>query len=180
MSKFSKVQILAISGMLIAVAAVLSFFKIPVSSILEIRFQSIPMAIGGILFGPITGGIIGAASDVICYLVRPTGPFFPGFTISYFLTGVIFALFLHNRKVTLIRIILAEVVTAFAIGIVLNSVWLSLLYGNAFGAVLAARVVKEIVMIPINSAVIFAVVSALKKARIIEGTKTVKKRESVV
>ena len=144
MSKFSKTQIIAVSGMLIAVAAVLGFLKVPISSVLEIRFQSIPMAIGGILFGPVTGGIIGAASDIICYLVKPTGPFFPGFTISYFLTGVIFGLFLYRKKPSLVRIIIAESVNAVLIGILLNSIWLSLLYGNGFVAVLTARVLKEI------------------------------------
>ena len=167
MSKFSKTQVLAFSGMLIAVAAVLGFFKVPISSVLEIRFQSIPMAIGGILFGPVTGGIIGAASDVICYLVKPTGPFFPGFTISYFLTGLIFGLILHNKKPSLVRIIIAESLNAVLIGILLNSVWLSMLYGNGFVAVLTARVLKEIIMIPIHSAILFAIVTALTRAGIL-------------
>ena len=167
MSKFSKTQVLAFSGMLIAVAAVLGFFKVPISSVLEIRFQSIPMAIGGILFGPVTGGIIGAASDVICYLVKPTGPFFPGFTISYFLTGLIFGLMLHNKKPSLVRIIIAESLSAVLIGILLNSVWLSLLYGNGFVAVLTARVLKEIIMIRIHSAIIYAIVLALSRSGIL-------------
>ncbi len=167
MSKFSKAQVLAFSGMLIAVAAVLGFFKVPVSNIFEIRFQSIPMAIGGILFGPITGGIIGAVSDVVCYLVKPTGPFFPGFTISYFLTGLIFGLFLYKKKASLVRIVIAESVNAVLIGILLNSVWLSLLYGNGFVAVLTARVLKEIIMIPIHSAIIFAIVTALSRAGVL-------------
>lgn len=166
MSKNSKTQVIAVSGLLIAIAAVLGFFKVPVSSILEIRFQTIPMAIGGALFGPLTGGIIGAASDVICYLVKPTGPFFPGFTISYFLTGVIFGLLLRGRKPTLVRIIIAESLCAVLIGILLNSVWLSVLYGNGFVAVLTARVVKELVMIPIHSAILFAVLKALGRAGI--------------
>lgn len=176
MSKFSKTQVIAFSGLLIAIAAVLGFLKVPVSSILEIRFQSIPMAIGGILFGPVTGGIIGAASDVICYLVKPTGPFFPGFTISYFLTGLIFGLILHNKKPSLVRIIIAESLNAVLIGILLNSVWLSLLYGNGFVAVLTARIIKEIVMIPIHSAIIFAVVTALNRAGVLRYGKSNRKR----
>lgn len=172
MSKYSKTQVLAISGMLIAVAAVLGFFKVPISSILEIRFQTIPMAVGAMLFGPLTGGIIGAASDVVCYLVKPTGPFFPGFTISYFLIGVIFGLFLYKKKPTLLRIILAETVSAVLIGILLNSVWLSMLYGNGFVAVLTARVVKELVMIPIHSAILFAIVTALGRAGVLNTRKS--------
>lgn len=178
MSRFSKTQVLAFSGLLIAIAAVLGFFKVPVSSILEIRFQSIPMAVGGMLFGPITGGIIGAASDVVCYLVKPTGPFFPGFTISYFLTGLIFGLFLHRKKPSLVRIIIAESVNAVLIGILLNSVWLSLLYGNGFVAVLTARVIKEIVMIPIHSAVLYAIVTTLKRSGVFGYTKDKRKRNS--
>ena len=176
MSKFSKTQVIAFSGMLIAIAAVLGFFKIPISSVLEIRLQSIPMAVGGILFGPVTGGIIGAASDIVCYLVKPTGPFFPGFTISYFLTGLIYGLMLHNKKPSLVRIIIASSLNAFLIGILLNSVWLSLLYGNGFVAVLTARVLKEVIMIPVNSAIIFAIVKALTRAGILGSVRGKRKR----
>ncbi len=162
----TKTQSIAMAGLLIGIAAVLGFFKLPISSILEIRFQSIPMAIGGAVLGPVTGGIVGAASDVICYLVRPTGPYFPGFTISYFLTGLIFGLFLYKRKPVWWRIVLAQITVTVLIGILLNSVWLSMLYGNAFVAVLTARIVKELIMIPINSAILIAVLTALSKAGI--------------
>ena len=162
----TKAQSIAMAGLLIGIAAVLGFFKLPLSSILEIRFQSIPMAIGGAVLGPITGGIVGAASDVICYLVRPTGPFFPGFTISYFLTGLIFGLFLYKRKPVWWRVVLAQVTVTVLVGILLNSIWLSMLYGNAFVAVLTARIVKELVMIPINSAILIAVLNALARAGI--------------
>ena len=46
------------------------------------------------LFGPGVGGAVGALSDILGYAVRPTGPYFPGFTVTAALSGVIFGLLL--------------------------------------------------------------------------------------
>ncbi len=51
------------------------------------------IAVGGYFFGPVVGAVIGALIDVVGYFVHPTGPFFPGFTISNALIGTIYGLF---------------------------------------------------------------------------------------
>lgn len=178
MSRFSKTQTIAFSGLFIALAAVLSFFSVPISSILEIRFAIIPIAICGYMLGPVATGIVGGAADVVGYLVKPTGPFFPGFTISNIISGVIFGLMLHNKKVTLWRTLLATIIQSFAVGILLNSLWLSILYGNAFPVVLATRIVKELIMIPINTAIFMAILVPLSKSRIIPTGKKLAKSEA--
>ncbi len=171
MSRFSKAQTVAFSGLFIAIAAVLSFFKIPVTNILEIRFAIIPLAISGYMLGPLATGIVGGAADVIGYIVKPTGPFFPGFTISNVITGVIFGLMLHNKKVTLWRVLVAEILQAVIVGILLNSFWLSMLYGNAFPVVLGARIIKELVMIPVNTAIFMAILVPLSKSGLVPAGK---------
>ena len=174
MSRFSKAQTVAFSGLFIAMAAVLSFFKIPISNIIEIRFAIIPLAISGYMLGPLASGVIGGAADVIGYIVKPTGPFFPGFTISNVITGLIFGLMLHN-KVTLWIVLVAEILQAVIVGIFLNSLWLSILYGNAFPVVLGARIVKELIMIPVNTAIFMAILVPLSKSGLIPaGKKAVK------
>lgn len=167
MSRFSKAQTVAFSGLFIAMAAVLSFFKIPISNIIEIRFAIIPLAISGYMLGPLASGVIGGAADVIGYIVKPTGPFFPGFTISNVITGLIFGFMLHNKKVTLWRVLIAEILQAVIVGIFLNSIWLSILYGNAFPVVLGARIVKELIMIPVNTAIFMAILVPLSKSGLI-------------
>lgn len=85
----------AVSGMLLALAAILSLLKIPISESLEIRFGSIPIALAGALYGPGYAACVGALSDIVGYWVKPTGHYFPGFTLSGAVSGVIFGLFLY-------------------------------------------------------------------------------------
>ena len=82
MSKLKNTRILAITAMLAAVSIILSYFKIPLSPLIEIRFTTLPLAIAGYLFAPAIGGMVGLLADVGGYIIAPTGPFFPGFTIS--------------------------------------------------------------------------------------------------
>jgi hypothetical protein len=50
-------------------------------------------------------------------------------------------------------------------GVLLNSLWLSMLYGNGFIPVLTARFVKEIIMIPINTLMLVTIMEPVRKFR---------------
>lgn len=150
MSKLKNVKVLTAAGMLLAIAVILSFFKIPITDVFEIRFANIPVAVAGMLFGPGVGGVIGALSDLLGYVVRPTGPYFPGFTISSALSGIIFGLILGRGKTTLTRIIVACALYTVVVAVFLNTLWLSLLYGTPFWGLLVVRLPKELVMLAVH------------------------------
>ena len=163
MQKFKDTKVITVIGMLTAVSVILGFLKIAVNSLIEIRFTNLPIAVGGALLGPLAGSLVGALSDIVQYLAKPTGPFFPGFTISSAVTGIIFGLILKSKSesassVSMKRIILAEFCVTLLVSLPLNSLWLSLLYGNGFIAVLSSRILKEIVMFPINTVLLTAVI----------------------
>ncbi len=98
--------VLTTSAMLVALGMIFGYFKIPISNIVEIRLGTIPVAIGGMLFGPVIGGVIGGAIDIVGYIAKPTGAFFPGFTISAIASGIIFGICLY-KKTTPLRIAIA-------------------------------------------------------------------------
>ena len=75
MQKLKNVRVLTVSAFLVAIATVLGFFKVPITELIEIRFQYLPIAVGGAMFGPAVGGVIGMLADVLGYLVKPTGAF---------------------------------------------------------------------------------------------------------
>ena len=95
-SKMS-LRLLTTSSILIALGVVLSFFRIPLSTVTEITLTGLPIAAGGYLFGPWIGMLIGALIDVCGFFVAPKGPFFPGFTISTALIGMMYGLFLYTK-----------------------------------------------------------------------------------
>ncbi len=163
MSNLRNVKVLTMAAMLVAVAVILGFLKIPITPLIEIRFGWMPISVAGTLLGPALAAIVGGLADIGGYLVKPTGPFFPGFTISNVISGLIFGFFLYKKDVTLVRIILAEVCNMLLVGLLLNTLWLSILYGNPFYVVLLSRLPKEVVMLPINTAILALIVKPVKR-----------------
>ena len=163
MKKLKNVQVLTVSAFLLAIATVLGFLKVPLNPLVELRFAFLPIAVAGSLFGPGIGVIVGMLSDILGYLAKPTGPFFPGFTISSMVSGLLYGAFFYNKKITIGRVVLAELAQSIVISLLINSVNLSILYKNAFPAVLSARVLKTLVMFPINTALLFAVLQLVKR-----------------
>ncbi len=153
---------LTISAMLLAVSAILGLFKIPLSPSSEIRLQFLPVAIEGMLFGPLYGGIVGGLSDIVCYIVKPTGAFFPGFTISAVIQGVIYGLIL-NKDRSLLRIVAAQAVDTIVVSMILNPIWLMMLYQSGFIALFTGRLLKVLIMFPINTALLAVLIPVVVK-----------------
>ena len=179
-SKMS-LRLLTTSSILIALGVVLSFFRIPLSTVTEITLTGLPIAAGGYLFGPWIGMLIGALIDVCGFFVAPKGPFFPGFTISTALIGMMYGLFLYTKwwdtndsrqgalragaKGLVLRIVVAHLLKTVLISLLLNCFWLSVFYGMAFKVVFLASVPKEVINFPIEVFLIYSVVQILKRVR---------------
>jgi ECF transporter S component (folate family) len=165
MSSLKRTKILTTAALFLAVCVILSFLSIPITSVIEIRFNGLAIGAAGAVLGPVLGTVIGAVADILGYLVKPTGAFFPGFTISYALTGLIYGLLLHRDK-SLRNIIAAQILVTVIINIGLNTLWLSMLYGNAYKALLLMRLPKECVMLPINIILMTLIMKPLERISI--------------
>ncbi len=56
---------------------------------IRIGFGKLPIILGGIMLGPIYGGVVGAISDMIGYIIQPIGPYMPHFTVISALAGIL-------------------------------------------------------------------------------------------
>ena len=157
MLKLKNIQVLSIAAMLTSLAIIAIFFKIPLAPSLEIRLQAIPIAIAGALFGPGISASIAGISDLVGVLIRPSGPFFPGFTISTILTGLIYGVAFYQKEKSFLRIFLTQLIISLGINLFLNTYWLSLLLGKGYLALLPGRVLKEVIMVPILSSLQYIV-----------------------
>ena len=164
--ELKSVSTVSVAGMLVAISIVLSFLRVVISSVLEISFAFLPLAAGGLLYGPVVGGIMGILSDVLGYFIRPNGPFFPGFTLNALISGILYGLFLYKKPVTLKRVIIVSALITILINLLLNSLWLSMMYGKAFVVLLTARIVKNVVMFPINTALLMVLLKFIERFRI--------------
>lgn len=132
---------------------------------IRIGFGFAALAAAGILYGPLAAGIVGAAADILGALLFPTGPFFPGFTVTAFLSGITYGLFLHGKQ-DFAHIIPAVLIRQLLLSFLLNTFFISFLYGSPFKAVLATRAVQTAVMIPVEIAVIRVMAQLIRRFRL--------------
>lgn len=155
---------MVMAAMLLAIAVVLGFFTFQLTEFIKIGFAYIANEFAGMLFGPVVGCLIGALADVLKYMVNPTGPFFPGFTISGFCGGLIYGIVLYKKPLSVKRVIVANTLVTVLVNLLLNTYWLTLLYGNAYMALLPPRIVKQLIMLPIEVVLFYAVARILVKS----------------
>ncbi|WP_208559592.1 folate family ECF transporter S component [Marinilactibacillus kalidii] len=150
---------LAIVGILIAMNLALSRVGI-MTPIVRITFAFLPIALIGLLFGPVVAGIAAALADILVFMLAGgSGTLFPGFTLSALLTGVAYGLFLHRKEIRLWQVIAVEVVIAVIIHIILNTAWLMILTENPLAVILPPRLIQNAVTIVIRVMTIWFLVN---------------------
>ena len=150
-------EVVVITGFMVALAVVLSKLVSINISFLRIGFGFLPIAVLAILYGPVVAAVGYALADLIGAWLLPTGQFFPGFTVSAILTGLIFGWVLYKKEVTLARALLASALVCLVVNLLLNTWWLTFIIGKGFTVLLASRAVKELVAIPVMAVLIVLV-----------------------
>ncbi|MDR1066122.1 MAG: folate family ECF transporter S component [Clostridiales bacterium] len=156
------VKKITILSFLIALNVVLTRVLSFETTTIRISFAFLPIAIGGVMFGPVWGGAAAALADVIGMALLPKAQFFPGFTISAFLTGAVYGLLARGNKATAARVFIASAIVCVVINFGLDTLWLSMLYDRGVLAMLPGRVVKNAVMLAVQPALILITLKALK------------------
>ena len=154
MKKFNA-KLIVIVGLLVAAHIVLSRFLSINTPILKIGFAFVPVFLAAWLYGPVPAALVGSLGDFLGAILFPIGSYFPGFTLSCALTGVVFGLLLHKEQ-TLFRIVAASALNQFGISLCLSTLWLSLLYGSPYGPLLVSRMVQTALLFAVELTVITA------------------------
>lgn len=160
------IRSLTVLAMLGALSVIIGYLSSQIGNFIKITFTFLPHDTAAYLFGPVAASVLGAVMDILNYIVKPTGPFFPGFTISAVVSGLIVGCGLYRRPLSIVRICIVLAVNTLLVNIVLNTLWLSMLYGQAFQVLLAARIVKEVIMYPIQVVLLYLLLKSLERAGI--------------
>lgn len=168
MQTISKTKKIVLTALMLTLSIVLSRFLSIKTPLLSISFSFVPTLLSAIWLGPKYTVIITGLADVIGAILFPFGEFFIGFTISAILSGLIYGLILYskneemNNKQFIIRLIISNILVTILVNIILNTIWLMIMYDKAFIVLLSTRIVKEIIMIPIQIIIIYLLINALK------------------
>lgn len=157
----SKMKKMIVASMLLAIFILLNRFFSIKTEILVISFSFVPMMMSAIWLGPKYSTAIALLGDLLGALLFPFGPYFPGFTLSSALSGFVYGIFLYydgskmSRKKFLLNLIISSLIHLGFVNIFITSLWIHLLYGKAYLAIMASRIVTQIVMFPIHVITIY-------------------------
>jgi ECF transporter S component (folate family) len=164
LQELKSTRTVAICGLLAALGVVLSLVaRIQLGQYVRIGFSELPNILVDTFFGPATGGIFGGVLDILKFVIKPTGPYFPGFTVSAILGGLIYGSFFYRKKITVVRVLAATLTVKLFVNILLNSVWLVMLYNKGFFGILPARVLSNLIMLPIDTAIYYCMLKAIER-----------------
>lgn len=172
--ELKKVRTITTAAMFMAVAVVLGYFTIEAGPYLKIGFVAVVNQFVYFMFGPVVGGFYGGVLDLIKYIIKPTGAFFPGFTLNAILAGIIYGTFLYQRPLTFKRTLAVHFIVIIVCNVFLNTLWLSMMSGKGILALIPMRFVKNIIMWPIDTAIFYLIAKKMEEAGIVKAIRQFK------
>lgn len=147
-----KTKIIVFMGLFIALHVVFTRILRPIElPYLRVSFGFLATSMVSMFLGPVLGGVNAAISDVVGYFLFPSGnPFFPGFTVSAFVTGLIYGFFLYKKEKTILRITISVLLVSVIVDLGLNTYWLTILLDQAWRTFFVARLIRTGIMFPIQ------------------------------
>ena len=158
----ARLLMLVILAMLTAMEIVLSRFLSVNAWNLKIGFSFVPVVAAAMLYGPLGGAVVAGLGDFLGAILFPIGPYFPGFTATAVLTGLVFG-FLLRRRQTPAGAVCAVGINQLILSLLLNTLWISILYGNPYWPTLVSRIPQCAILIPVQILVILALAPAMRR-----------------
>ncbi|MBR6106653.1 MAG: folate family ECF transporter S component [Oscillospiraceae bacterium] len=174
-AELKDIRCLSVTGLLIAIYAALEFVTIQPSESLKINFGFLAIAAIGVLYGPVVGMFGAGICDLVGFMVKPSGSFNPVFTGIAMVQGLIYGMVAYRRLSgrsgrgydveMLVRSVTARVLDVAVINVCLNTLAIYFLFGSkkTLPAMLAARVTKNLIELPIDIGLVIVVIPVLLK-----------------
>jgi ECF transporter S component (folate family) len=126
-----QVETITFTALLVALQVVLgNILQVPLME-KQYNFGFVPIAVAGALLGAPAAMIVGGLGDFLGAHLFPQGAYFPGFTLTNVLVGLVCGLVLYRRKPSIVRVIIAVAVSLLVINWPLNSLWLKMMYSKS-------------------------------------------------
>jgi ECF transporter S component (folate family) len=160
-----KTRTIAYAGFFIALSVILTrLFSAPIHIAgfyaIRLGLGSLPIILSGLILGPMAGAATGAIADIVGFVLFPVGAYFPGFTLSSALTGMIPPLVVRRTRnqLSYLSILFAIAVTDLLTSVILNTLWLALMSGQGVAVFFVPRLVTRTILVPIYSFFVLGIV----------------------
>ena len=139
---------LAIMALMIAIEIILTRVLSIQTPTVRISFGFLPIALLAVMYGPLYAGIAAAIADFMGVMLFPVAGFFPGFTLTAFLMGITYGIFLYNHPKKMTRILVAVLIVVVILQLGLDTFWLSIIMDQGVLGLLPGRLLRTAIMIP--------------------------------
>ncbi len=181
--EFSSLLTIVICGLMAALSIVLSTTtSFYITSEIKIGFSGVPNRIVDFIYGPVVGCVFGGVMDLVKFLIKPDGVFFPGYTLTAMLGGLIYGTFFYRLQIkqpqngklsgwitsnlkSILLIFIAEILVKVFCNIGLNTLWSCMFTGKAFWAVLPLRITKNLIQIPVDTVFHFFIIKMVSQLK---------------
>jgi len=162
-----RIEFLTFTALLVALQVIIgNLLQVPLME-KQYNFGFIPIAVAGALLGAPSAMIVGGLGDFLGAHLFPQGAYFPGFTLTNVLVGLCCGLVLYRRKPSLVRVIIAVVISLAGLNLPLNTLWLSMLYSSkGYLGWLAVRAPNYLVEVPANILLCWLTLKGLSKIKL--------------
>lgn len=151
---------LVVTALLIAFNLVVDMApKLYLTPDLRVTFGFLFISTIGMLYGPSVGMMAGFCTDVMGFLLSPNNNagYFPGYTLTAIVGGLLYGLWLYKGKPSLPRCIGAKLSVNLICNIGLNSLWSMIVYQKGFWALLPGRLFKNLALLPLEVLMLWVV-----------------------
>jgi len=170
--KYNRKRTLDITVMAMVLAIRLVMEMLPAITFglyVKIGFGFIGAAIAGVMLGPWRAALVGILVDILGnFFSGKSGQFFIGYTFTALVGGLIYGYFLYKRPLRWEQIFIAVVVVTIFCNIGLNSIWVYMTSGKAFAVFMPMRILKNMISLPLNTAILTVLFSNKTMKTLIE------------
>ncbi len=127
----------------------------------DISFGFIAIAFAAAFLGTPYAAAVAGFGDLLGSLLFPFGAYFPGFTVTNCVYGIILAEFLYRNAMP-VKIIICVVLNKLVCSLLLNTLWISIMYRggvDAFFIVLVPRLIGTSISAAIELVILMLVFS---------------------
>lgn len=147
---------ITVMAMVLAIRLVMEMLpKINFGLYVQIGFGFIGAAIAGVMLGPWRAALVGILVDILGnFLSGKTGQFFLGYTLTALVGGLIYGYFLYKRPLRWEQIFMTVLLVTIFCNLGLNSIWVHMMTGEAFTVFMSMRILKNMITLPLNTAIL--------------------------
>ncbi|KAF5074881.1 ECF transporter, substrate-specific component [anaerobic digester metagenome] len=147
----SRVREIVFMGIMIALDVLAVRFLSVETPVMRVGLGFLANIIAGMYLGPARAGIVGLLADLVGFFMFPKGTFFPGFTISAAVNGILAGYFLEGRKSANFKWFVSyAILSTLLVDTLMNTIWLVMMLHNGdmsfFWTRLSIRIPNQVVV----------------------------------